>query len=173
MRALESSTGVRDPHTPRSYHVRPDGTFHRDLASRDLRHIVATSTGHLWMDVDATNRGQVELLESLCGFHPLSLEDALNAQSRGKIEEYAGYLFLIVRGPLAAGSRRSWQAVMASLVAWFVPGTLFSIASGVWQNVVLNLLFMTAYAAPLAATYPSHGGRGHAAAETLRKDRDD
>jgi hypothetical protein len=114
-------------------------------------------------------------LNRLAAFPPEAVRYAtfLHAVLGAVMFGWAVLLFLIVRGPLAAGSRRSWQAVMASLVAWFVPGTLFSIASGVWQNVVLNLLFMAAYAAPLAATYPSQVGRGHAAAETLRKDRDD
>jgi len=137
VRALESSTGVRDPHTPRSYHVRPDGTFHRDLASRDLRHIVATSTGHLWMDVDATNRGQVELLESLCGFHPLSLEDALNAQSRGKIEEYAGYLFLIVRGVrFHADTEDPYDLETFNLACFLGPNYLVTVHHGTSDSIV-------------------------------------
>ena len=76
---------------------------------------------------------------------------------------WAAGLFLIVRGPLAAGSRRAWQAVTGSLLAWFIPGTLFSFASGVWQNVVLNLLFMAVFAAPLAATSAAREGRQTAA----------
>lgn len=83
---------------------------------------------------------------------------------------WAVLLLLIVRGPFAAGSRSAWQAVTASLVAWFVPGTLFSIASGVWQNVVLNLLFMATYAVPLAATCHSKEGRRQAVSGALGKD---
>jgi membrane protein len=101
-------------------------------------------------------------LNRLAAFPPEAVRYAtfLHAVLGAVMFGWAVLLFLIVRGPLAAGSRRSWRAVMASLVAWFVPGTLFSIASGVWQNVVLNLLFMAAYAAPLAATYPSQMGAG-------------
>ena len=42
-------------------------------------------------------RGQHALLEKVFGFHPLSIEDTLNPASRVKLEEYPGYLFMIVR----------------------------------------------------------------------------
>jgi hypothetical protein len=62
---------------------------------------------------------------------------------------WAVSLFLLVRGASPDGRGGGWQAAAASLVAWFVPGTLFSIASGVWLNVALNLLFLAAFGLPL------------------------
>jgi magnesium transporter len=37
------------------------------------------------------------VLEKIFQFHPLAIEDTLNPQSRVKVEEYDGYLFIIVR----------------------------------------------------------------------------
>lgn len=92
----------RDPHLPRSvYAPREGGGEPRvDLSIAELAHVVAAGNGEgeLWVDVDMANRHQVALLEKVFGFHPLSIEDVLNPQSRVKVEEYPGYLFAIIRG---------------------------------------------------------------------------
>ncbi|MBW7925608.1 MAG: hypothetical protein H3C59_12825 [Burkholderiaceae bacterium] len=62
-------------------------------------------------------------------------------------------LFLIARGPFARGERLGWRVVAASVLAWFVPDSAFSVWSGFWPNAVLNLLFFFVFALPLPATY--------------------
>lgn len=42
--------------------------------------------------------------------------------------------------------------LVISLVAWFVPDTLYSLASGFWPNAVLNSVFALVFALPLWAT---------------------
>jgi magnesium transporter len=59
---------------------------------------LGTLDGNLWVDVDVTNRHHVALLENVCRFHPLTVEDTLNPNSRVKLEEYPGYIFMIIRG---------------------------------------------------------------------------
>lgn len=95
---LARPAGPRDPALPRSFHVTAAGDLRDDLPAHELRRIMQGGDGLVWIDVDATNHAQVALLESLPGFHPLSIEDALNPVSRGKVEEYTGYLFLVIRG---------------------------------------------------------------------------
>ena len=90
--------GGRDQNLPRSFLVLPDGEFRRDLAIGELLGAIRGQSGELWVDIDVTNRHQVALLEKVCGFHPLSVEDTLNPNSRVKLEEYPGYLFMIIRG---------------------------------------------------------------------------
>ncbi len=81
----------------RSWMLRNDGQLVTDMSPRDLA--AARSSGApLWADLDVTDRHQVACLENLFGFHPLSVEDVLNPQSRVKLEEFPEYLFLIVRG---------------------------------------------------------------------------
>lgn len=65
---------------------------------------------------------------------------------------WAASLLLLVRRAYARGSRSAWRAVALSVLAWFVPGTLFSLQAGVWLNVAVNLLVLAFFAAPLVAT---------------------
>jgi magnesium transporter len=65
---------------------------------RELVEAVRARAGTLWVDVDSTNRHQHAVLEKVFNFHPLAIEDTLNPNSRVKLEEYPGYLFVIVRG---------------------------------------------------------------------------
>src|SRR5688500_10025586 len=83
---------------PRSWLRDADGTMRRDLGPRELADVVRSGTGQLWVDVDSRNRHQLAVLEKVFGFHPLAIEDTLNPESRVKLEEYDGYLFMIVRG---------------------------------------------------------------------------
>jgi hypothetical protein len=70
-------------------------------------------------------------------------------------------LLFILLGPFREGSRGAWFAVAASIAAWFVPDTVFSLWSGFWQNAVLNLVLGSLFAVPLAATYRHcHGENG-------------
>jgi hypothetical protein len=61
-------------------------------------------------------------------------------------------LVLVVRGLVARGSRLGWQIVAVSAGAWFVADTSFSVWSGFWPNVLLNLVFLVLFAVPLVAT---------------------
>ena len=81
----------------RSWMLKPDGPLATDLTPRELA-AARTSGAPLWVDLDVNDRHQVACLENIFGFHPLSVEDALNPQSRVKLEEFPDYLFVIVRG---------------------------------------------------------------------------
>jgi hypothetical protein len=61
-------------------------------------------------------------------------------------------LAVLVRTVFAAGYRASWNIVALSVGAWFIPDTGYSLASGYWQNAVLNLVFLILFAVPLVAT---------------------
>ncbi len=64
---------------------------------RDIAGLLAQKSGALWVHIDSRNRGQHAMLEHLFRFHPLAIEDTLNPVTRVKIEEYDGYLFVVVR----------------------------------------------------------------------------
>lgn len=74
-----------------------DGSEVVDCHPRDVSALLKTK-GALWVDIDSTSRTQHALLEKLFHFHPLAIEDTLNPASRVKIEEYPGYLFIVIRG---------------------------------------------------------------------------
>ncbi len=53
----------------------------------------------------------------------------------------AGWMVAVVvlaRGPFLAGERYAWNAIAWPLGFWFLVDTAFSIAHGVWGNVLLN-----------------------------------
>ena len=54
---------------------------------------------------------------------------------------------------LRRGTRDAWLAVTVSLGAWFLPDTIYSLASGFWQNAILNTLIAILFAVPLVAIH--------------------
>jgi hypothetical protein len=63
-------------------------------------------------------------------------------------------LYVIV-GPFRRGAKEGWRMLAVSVTAWFVPDTLFSLASGFWQNAVLNAGLAVVFAVPLVASFRS------------------
>jgi magnesium transporter len=51
-----------------------------------------------WIDLEAQDIPQLELLEKRFGFHPLTLEDCLHFDQRSKLEAYGDHLFVVVHG---------------------------------------------------------------------------
>jgi magnesium transporter len=88
----------RDSDPPRTIYLGPDGTTRRDLSPNDINRAILQGDGMLWLDLDVTCRPHIAILEHVCKFHPLTIEDTLNPNSRVKLEEYPGYLFMIIRG---------------------------------------------------------------------------
>lgn len=60
-------------------------------------------------------------------------------------------LLLVLRGPMRRDEGAGLRIFAISLACWFVPDTIFSLASGFWQNAVLNLVFGILFAVPLVA----------------------
>jgi magnesium transporter len=81
----------------RSFYKEPGGVVSHDLSLKELSACVKDGRGPLWVDIDTSVRPQLALLEKVFGFHPLAIEDAMNPNSRAKVEAYDGYLFVILR----------------------------------------------------------------------------
>ncbi|BCL34701.1 hypothetical protein [Nostoc sp. MS1] len=62
-------------------------------------------------------------------------------------------LFYILWQPFRHEKIEGWFSMLTSVVAWFSIDTSFSLASGFWQNAVLNVAFFILFMIPLAATY--------------------
>ncbi len=88
---------------PRTLYRAPNGGDVIDCHPRDVPQMLAEG-GPLWVDIDSSVRSQHALLEKVFRFHPLAIEDTLNPSSRVKLEEYDGYLFIIIRGVAFAGN---------------------------------------------------------------------
>jgi magnesium transporter len=51
-----------------------------------------------WLDIHDPRSDDLEILREEFGFHPLSLEDSWQFKQRPKIDDYDGYVFLVVFG---------------------------------------------------------------------------
>lgn len=51
------------------------------------------------------------------------------------------------------GEWHGWLSLVVALILWFIPDTAMSIATGFWQNAVLNTVFAILFVIPLSATY--------------------
>ncbi len=93
------------PHDPppRTIYRSPSGEHIVDCHPRDVAQLLADG-GIMWVDIDSSVRSQHAMLEKVFRFHPLAVEDTLNPNSRVKLEEYDGFLFVIIRGVALAAS---------------------------------------------------------------------
>jgi magnesium transporter len=89
---------VNDLAHTRSYALDAAGKSRCGLSLDEINHAIADKTGHIWVDIDICDPQQVELLKGIQGLHPLAVEDALAENSRPKLEEFPGYLFMIIIG---------------------------------------------------------------------------
>jgi magnesium transporter len=83
---------------PAIFYVDAEGRLRRELTVSEMANVIRTGTGELWIDLNAGNRQHIAILDNVCAFHPLAVEDAMNPVSRVKVDEYPGFLFCIVRG---------------------------------------------------------------------------
>lgn len=95
--AAASPPALPEMKIPRSFFCDGSGAVTRDLGLRDIAAALRDGQGRLWVDIDSSVRQQFALLEKVFGFHPLAIEDVLNPNSRAKVEEYDGFLFVILR----------------------------------------------------------------------------
>lgn len=112
-----------------------DGAEVFDCHPRDLRGLL-DSKGTLWVDIDSGNRTQHALLEKLFHFHPLAIEDTLNPASRVKLEEYPGYLFIVIRGvALRHQTDDPYDLETNDLYAFLGPNYLVTVHAGAFPAV--------------------------------------
>jgi magnesium transporter len=92
-----SESAAGDRNVPHIVLRDASGQLAFDIPPREIREALADSAAKLWIDIDSRSRHQHAILEKLLHFHPLTIEDTLNPNSRVKIEAYDGYLFIVLR----------------------------------------------------------------------------
>jgi len=58
-------------------------------------------------------------------------------------------IILLARGPFMTRERYAWQAITWPLLGWYLIDTCFSVAHGVWGNVLLNTATAVMFGIPL------------------------
>ncbi len=62
----------------------------------DLTALLASDNQIFWVDITGPDAEGLRVMHDIFRFHPLAIEDTRNHEQRPKVEEYAGYLFMIV-----------------------------------------------------------------------------
>lgn len=74
-----------------------DNRLHLDLDSMDIAFARHQTSGWLWVDLEGEAPESVRpLLEDTFGFHPLAVSNALKASALPRMEEWGGYLHLVI-----------------------------------------------------------------------------
>ncbi len=82
----------------------------QDLGLDFLRVMLIDDDAQVWVDLDhATPEENKELLESMFNFHPLVIEDCIQPSEHPKVEEYDGYLFLVMHSVDYSAQQRQFQ----------------------------------------------------------------
>jgi magnesium transporter len=97
-RAATAGAPVQSAGVPASYYFAADGEVKRDLSPTALAAALRDETGALWVDIDAGDRHAGAVLLNVFGFHPRAVEDALNPETRVKLDEYQTCLYIAMRG---------------------------------------------------------------------------
>lgn len=74
-----------------------DGRVERTADAAKIRAALDDPDATTWVDLDVSDPAQAALLKSVFHFHPLAVEDACNADSRVKVDEYPDFLVIVVR----------------------------------------------------------------------------
>lgn len=78
-----------------------------------------------WVDVEDPTEDEARALVEVCGFHPLTVEDALAPTQPPKVEEFGSYLFLLFRG--LRPSEEGIELEGYKLAAYLGPGFLVTV----------------------------------------------
>jgi len=101
-----------------------------------------------------------EAIFNLIYFHQLSIPVEVPSLAQGYIwfangiigAVMAGWMICIIllaRGPFLEGQLHAWNTIAIPLGSWFLIDTAFSIAHGVWGNVLLNTATGLMFGIPL------------------------
>jgi magnesium transporter len=79
-----------------------------------------------WIDIEKQDEAKLALLGQRFGFHPLALEDCLHFDQRAKLEEYEGYVFVVMHG-FACPDGDPTRILPRELHAFLGPGYLVTV----------------------------------------------
>ncbi len=82
-----------------TFYLAPDGKLLDQLNVEQIKNILTTGEGLLWVDIEDVTNEDAGLLSNVFGFHPLAVEDCISKNVHPpKIDDFEHYLFIIVHG---------------------------------------------------------------------------
>lgn len=82
----------------RNYYVTPEGQLRKDIPIEEFRQALSVENSLLWVDMEALEDSDIEILMDVFGLHPLTIEDCIMVNARPKVEDFQHYLFLVTQG---------------------------------------------------------------------------
>ncbi|MCU0980474.1 MAG: magnesium/cobalt transporter CorA [Pirellulaceae bacterium] len=71
-------------------------SLERGVSMDEVQGYVKDPTNIVWVDIQDAGPEEFSMLLEEFGFHPLALEDVAKGQQRPKVDEYKGYLFVVI-----------------------------------------------------------------------------
>jgi magnesium transporter len=82
-----------------AFYLAPDGKLLDQLGTEQIKNLLATGEGLLWVDMEDLTNEDAGLLSNVFRFHPLAVEDCVSKNIHPpKIDDFEDYLFIIVHG---------------------------------------------------------------------------
>ena len=72
------------------------GSYIEPSKSGLTHHLKEAEAEGFWLDIVDPDEEDFEILAKVFGFHHLTIEDVQHKQQRPKLDEYAGYSFMVV-----------------------------------------------------------------------------
>ena len=82
-----------------TFYLAPDGKLLDQLNVEQIKSILTTGEGLLWVDIEDVTNEDAGLISNVFCFHPLAVEDCISKDIHPpKIDDFGNYLFIIVHG---------------------------------------------------------------------------
>ncbi len=90
-------------------------SLERGVAMDEVHGYVKDPTNIVWVDIQDAGPEEFSVLLEEFGFHPLTLEDVSKGQQRPKVDEYKGYLFVVIYSATPRSEKGEFTAQEAAL----------------------------------------------------------
>ena len=90
-------------------------SLERGVPTEEVGQYIAEAENLVWMDVQDPGPEELSMLLEEFGFHPLALEDVSKGQQRPKVDEYKGYVFVVVYSLTSGAELREVQTAEVDL----------------------------------------------------------
>ena len=82
----------------------------QDLGLDFIKVMLVDDDAQIWVDLEqATPEENKSLLENIFNFHPLAIEDCISPLEQPKVEDYEGYVFLVMHAVDYSTEERCFQ----------------------------------------------------------------
>ena len=86
-------------------------SLERGIPMDEVSEYLKEPSNTVWIDVQDPSAHELTLLLEGFGFHPLALEDVAKGQQRPKVDEYRGYMFVVLYALMSAESASAVRMV--------------------------------------------------------------